>query len=189
MTTQSTSQSGTTSQPVTAPIPVAGTRTEHPEAQGYLRQLNIGDLELESGVTLPQVTIGYETWGTLNETGDNAILILHALTGDTHVSRGVPTPDMPAPLIRAIESDGWWEGIVGPGAVIDTNRYFVVAPNILGGCYGSTGPASIIPEGYPGAGEHWGSRFPLVTIRDSVRAEARLARALGITSFLSLIHI
>ena len=90
---------------------------------------------------------------------------------------------MPAPLIRAIESDGWWEGIVGPGAVIDTNRYFVVAPNILGGCYGSTGPASIIPEGYPGAGEHWGSRFPLVTIRDSVRAEARLARALGITSF------
>ena len=102
-------------------------------------------------MTLPQVTIGYETWGTLNETGDNAILILHALTGDTHVSRGVPTPDMPAPLIRAIESDGWWEGIVGPGAVIDTNRYFVVAPNILGGCYGSTGPASIIPEGYPGA--------------------------------------
>ena len=172
-----------TAQPVTAPIPVAGTRTEHPEAQGYLRQLAIGDFELESGITLPQVTIGYETWGTLNETGDNAILILHALTGDTHVSRGVPTPDMPAPLIRAIESDGWWEGIVGPGAVIDTNRYFVVAPNILGGCYGSTGPASIIPEGYPGAGEHWGSRFPLVTIRDSVRAEARLARALGITSF------
>ena len=116
MTTQSTSQSGTTlssskqsgtiNQPVTAPIPVAGTQREHPEAQGYLRQLNIGDLELESGVTLPQVTIGYETWGTLNEAGDNAILILHALTGDTHVSRGVPTPDMPAPLIRAIESDG-----------------------------------------------------------------------------------
>ena len=174
MTAQTTPETCTT-QPVTAPIPVAGTRTEHPEAQGYLRQLAIGDFELESGITLPQVTIGYETWGTLNETGDNAILILHALTGDTHVSRGVPTPDMPAPLIRAIESDGWWEGIVGPGAVIDTNRYFVVAPNILGGCYGSTGPASIIPEGYPGAGEHWGSRFPLVTIRDSVRAEARLA--------------
>ena len=182
MTAQTTPET-CTAQPVTAPIPVAGTRTEHPEAQGYLRQLAIGDFELESGITLPQVTIGYETWGTLNETGDNAILILHALTGDTHVSRGVPTPDMPAPLIRAIESDGWWEGIVGPGAVIDTNRYFVVAPNILGGCYGSTGPASIIPEGYPGAGEHWGSRFPLVTIRDSVRAEARLARALGITSF------
>ena len=182
MTTQSTNQSGTT-QPVTAPIPVAGTQREHPEAQGYLRQLNIGDLELVSGVILPQVTIGYETWGTLNEAGDNAILILHALTGDTHVSRGVPTPDMPAPLIRAIESDGWWEGIVGPGSVVDTNRYFVIAPNILGGCYGSTGPASIIPEGYPGAGEYWGSRFPQVTIRDSVRAEAYLARALGVTSF------
>ena len=182
MTAQTTPETCTI-QPVTVPIPVAGNRTEHPEAQGYLRQLKIGDLELESGVTLPQVTIGYETWGTLNEAGDNAILVLHALTGDTHVSRGVPTPDMPAPLIRAIESDGWWEGIVGPGAVIDTDRYFVIAPNILGGCYGSTGPASIIPEGYPGAGEHWGSRFPLVTIRDSVRAEARLARALGITSF------
>ena len=142
-----------------------------PRSAGYLRQLNIGDLELESGVTLPQVTIGYETWGTLNEAGDNAILILHALTGDTHVSRGVPTPDMPAPLIRAIESDGWWEGIVGPGSVVDTNRYFVIAPNILGGCYGSTGPSSIVPEGYPGAGEHWGSRFPQVSIRDSVRAE------------------
>ena len=81
MATQSTSPSGTTqpgtiNQPVTAPIPVAGTQREHPEAQGYLRQLNIGDLELESGVTLPQVTIGYETWGTLNEAGDNAILIL-----------------------------------------------------------------------------------------------------------------
>ena len=86
MTAQTTPETCTT-QPVTAPIPVAGTRTEHPEAQGYLRQLAIGDFELESGITLPQVTIGYETWGTLNETGDNAILILHALTGDTHVSR------------------------------------------------------------------------------------------------------
>lgn len=87
MTAQSTSQSGTTlssskqsgtiNQPVTAPIPVAGTQREHPEAQGYLRQLNIGDLELESGVTLPQVTIGYETWGTLNEAGDNALSLIH----------------------------------------------------------------------------------------------------------------
>lgn len=156
---------------------------QYPSAQGYLRQMAIGDFTLENGTVLPQVNIGYETWGTLNEAGDNAILILHALTGDTHVSRGIPTSDMPAPSIRAVESDGWWEGIVGPGAVVDTTKYFVIAPNILGGCYGSTGPASIVPEGYPGAGKPWGSRFPHVTIRDSVRAEAELIARLGIKSF------
>ena len=156
---------------------------QHPSAQGYLRQMAIGDFTLENGTVLPQVNISYETWGTLNEAGDNAILILHALTGDTHVSRGIPTSDMPAPSIRAVESDGWWEGIVGPGAVVDTTKYFVIAPNILGGCYGSTGPASIVPEGYPGAGKPWGSRFPHVTIRDSVRAEAELIARLGIKSF------
>ena len=110
---------------------------QYPSAQGYLRQMAIGDFTLENGTVLPQVNISYETWGTLNEAGDNAILILHALTGDTHVSRGIPTSDMPAPSIRAVESDGWWEGIVGPGAVVDTTKYFVIAPNILGGCYGS----------------------------------------------------
>lgn len=156
---------------------------QYPSAQGYLRQMAIGDFTLENGTVLPQVNISYETWGTLNEAGDNAILILHALTGDTHVSRGIPTSDMPAPSIRAVESDGWWEGIVGPGAVVDTTKYFVIAPNILGGCYGSTGPASIVPEGYPGAGKPWGSRFPHVTIRDSVRAEAELIARLGIKSF------
>ena len=134
---------------------------QHPSAQGYLRQMAIGDFTLENGTVLPQVNIGYETWGTLNEARDNAILILHALTGDTHVSRGIPTSDMPAPSIRAVESDGWWEGIVGPGAVVDTTKYFVIAPNILGGCYGSTGPASIVPEGYPGAGKPWGVTLPL----------------------------
>ena len=117
---------------------------QYPSAQGYLRQMAIGDFTLENGTVLPQVNIGYETWGTLNEAGDNAILILHALTGDTHVSRGIPTSDMPAPSIRAVESDGWWEGIVGPGAVVDTTKDFVIAPKILGGCYGSTGPASIV---------------------------------------------
>ena len=152
-------------------------------AQGILRHHSIGDLRLENGITLPEVRISYETWGTLNEDGDNAILILHALTGDTHVSRGSAPEGTPADVAAEIERDGWWEGIVGPGAVVDTNKYYVVAPNILGGCYGSTGPASLIPAGYPGEGQPWGGAFPQVSIRDSVHAEARLAQTLGITSF------
>ena len=152
-------------------------------AQGILRHHSIGDLRLENGITLPEVRISYETWGTLNEDGDNAILILHALTGDTHVSRGSAPEGTPADVAAEIERDGWWEGIVGPGAVVDTNKYYVVAPNILGGCYGSTGPASLIPAGYPGEGQPWGGAFPQASIRDSVHAEARLAQTLGITSF------
>lgn len=152
-------------------------------AQGILRYHNIGDLRLENGTTLPEVRIGYETWGTLNTDGDNAILILHALTGDTHVSHGYAPEGAVAAVAAEIERDGWWEGIVGPGAVVDTNKYYVVAPNILGGCYGSTGPASLIPAGYPGEGQPWGGAFPQVSIRDSVHAEARLAQTLGITSF------
>ena len=91
MTAQTTPETCTT-QPVTAPIPVAGTRTEHPEAQGYLRQLAIGDFELESGITLPQVTIGYETWGTLNETGDNAIPVSYTHLDVYKRQAGAPAP-------------------------------------------------------------------------------------------------
>ena len=105
---------------------------QYPSAQGYLRQMAIGDFTLENGTVLPQVNIGYETWGTLNEAGDNAILILHALTGDTHVSRGIPTSDMPAPSIRAVESDGWWEGIVGPGRGGRYHQIFCDRPQYLG---------------------------------------------------------
>lgn len=137
---------------------------------GILRSFNIGDLPLEAGGTLPSVTMAFECWGTLNEAGDNAVLIQHALTGSTHVSRGDST------------EDGWWEGLVGPGEVIDTNKYFVVCANMLGGCYGSTGPSSIAADGRP-----YGSRFPFVTIRDSVAAEARLATRLGVTSWHAVI--
>ena len=160
---------------------------EYPGGQGYLRHAEIGDMRLDNGLLLPQAVLGFETWGTLNDAGDNAILVLHALTGDPHVSRGVSTSDMPDFLATEAEREGWWAGIIGPGAVIDTNRYFVLAPNILGGCYGSTGPSSLIPEGYPGEGTPWGSSFPQVTIRDSVRAEAILAHQLGITSFRMVI--
>lgn len=137
---------------------------------GVLRSVHIGALPLEAGGVLPSVTMAFESWGTLNAAGDNGVLIQHALTGSTHVSRGDS------------EEDGWWEGLVGPGAVIDTDKYFVVCANIVGGCYGTTGPSSIAGDGRP-----YGSRFPFVTIRDSVHAEARLADALGVSSWHAVI--
>ncbi|ALE07630.1 homoserine acetyltransferase [Arthrobacter sp. ERGS1:01] len=137
---------------------------------GVLRSVGIGALPLEAGGVLPQVTMAFECWGTLNAAGNNAVLIQHALTGSTHVSRGDS------------EEDGWWEGLVGPGSVIDTEKYFVVAANMLGGCYGTTGPSSIADDGAP-----YGSRFPFVTIRDSVQAEARLAERLGISKWHAVV--
>jgi len=122
---------------------------------------------LEGGGILHDAQIAYETWGTLNEAGDNAILVCHALTGDAHASGGV----------RATNPDGgWWDGLIGAGRAIDTNNWFVVCANVLGGCQGSTGPASIDPA----TGKSYGMRFPTVTIRDMVRSQASLATALGI---------
>ena len=129
---------------------------------------------LESGRVLHDVTVAYETWGTLAPDGSNAVLVCHAWTGDSHVAgpagKGHPTP-------------GWWEGMVGPGLPIDTDRWFVVCPNVLGGCQGSTGPASPHPED----GRPYGSRFPVITIRDMVRAQARLADHLGIDAWHAVI--
>ncbi len=131
--------------------------------------VNLGPLALESGSSLPEVTMAYESWGTLNESGTNAVLVLHALTGDSHVtgeaSEGHPTP-------------GWWSEMIGPGCPIDTDRFYVVSPNMLGGCQGSTGPSSLDP-----AGREWGSRFPRVTVRDQVEAEIALTKALGISQW------
>ncbi len=128
--------------------------------------LPIGDLALERGGVLPDVTVAYETWGTLSPSGDNAVLVEHALTGDSHVV-GEPGPGH--------VTSGWWPDLIGPGAPLDTDRLFVVASNVLGGCQGTTGPSSAGPDGRP-----WGGRFPFVTIRDQVAAEAALADALGI---------
>lgn len=139
---------------------------------GTLRYASIGGLQLEAGGFLPDVTLAYETWGTLNADGSNAILVEHALTGDTHVTRGG----------QEGSEEGWWEQLAGPGAPADTNKFFVVSINILGGCYGSTGPSSEAPDGKP-----WGSRFPLVTLRDSTAAEARLADQLGISSWFAVL--
>lgn len=134
---------------------------------------DLGPFALESGGRLPAVRLAYETWGELAPDGSNAVLVLHALTGDSHVTgpagEGHPTP-------------GWWESMVGPGAPIDTDRWFVVAPNVLGGCQGSTGPSSTAPDGRP-----WGSRFPRVSVRDQVAAEVRLADLLGIRTWALVI--
>ncbi|KOG36264.1 homoserine acetyltransferase [Streptomyces viridochromogenes] len=122
---------------------------------------------MEAGGELPGVRIAFETWGRLAPDRSNAVLVLHALTGDSHVA-GTNGPGHPTP--------GWWNGIVGPGLALDTDRWFVVAPNVLGGCQGSTGPASPRPDGRGS----WGSAFPFLTPRDQVAAEAESADALGI---------
>ncbi len=128
---------------------------------------------LEAGGRLPEVTVAYESWGTLNEARTNAVLVLHALSGDSHVV---------GPLAPGHPSKGWWDGLIGPGAAVDTDRYYVVCPNVLGGCQGTTGPASLDAEGRP-----FGSRFPLITIRDQVAVEVALADRLGIDQWTCVI--
>ncbi|WP_051687916.1 homoserine O-acetyltransferase MetX [Curtobacterium sp. S6] len=168
---------------------IAGTRTDRAETQGdgVVHRLRVGDLRLEVGTVLPDAELAYETWGILNEDASNAVLVLHALTGDTHAAHGHAEAHASELERRAAEEEGWWEGLIGPGAAIDTDRYFVVCPNIIGGCYGSTGPASPAPASQDPDRAPWGSRFPLVTIRDAVRAEAVLADALGIDRFALVI--
>jgi homoserine O-acetyltransferase/O-succinyltransferase len=122
---------------------------------------------------LPAVTMAYETWGELSPARDNAVLVLHALTGDSHVV-GEAGPGHSTP--------GWWGTLIGPGGWIDTDRWYVVAANILGGCQGSTGPASVAPDG-----RVWGSRFPRITTRDQVAAELALADLLGIERWALLV--
>ena len=125
-----------------------------------------GAFRPERGGLIPGVRIAYETWGTLDADGGNAVLVEHALTGDSHVV-GPAGPGHP--------TGGWWDGLIGPGRALDTDRFFVVCANVLGGCQGTTGPSSTGPDG-----GRWGSRFPEVTVGDQVRVEAALADALGI---------
>lgn len=140
-------------------------------ADSGLATVSIGELHFETGGYLPQVEIAYETWGKLNTAKTNAILIQHALTGDSHVASSNRLPE-----------PGWWEYVVGPGKPIDTDRWFVIATNMIGGCYGSTGPSSLDQTNRP-----YGGRFPFVTLRDSVNAEAKLADILGIERFHAVI--
>lgn len=130
-------------------------------------------LALEGGGRLGPVTVAYETWGSLNASQSNAVLVLHALTGDSHAA-GEPGPGH--------LTLGWWEGIIGPGLAIDTDKFFVVCPNVLGGCQGTTGPSSTAPGGRP-----FGSRFPLITIRDQVSVEVALSDHLGIATWAGVV--
>ena len=124
--------------------------------------------ELTCGRTLTPIDVAYETYGQLNEAGDNAILVCHALTGDAHVS-GFHGPHG--------EKPGWWNSMIGPGRWIDTNEYFVICTNLLGGCSGTTGPASINPD----TGKPYGRDFPIVTISDMVNLQKRLLDHLGMS--------
>ena len=134
---------------------------------------SIGTVAFECGGEVPGGTIAYETRGQLSSARDNAILVLHALTGDTHLM-GRAGPGQP--------TDGWWSGVVGPGRPIDTDKWFVVSPNMLGGCQGSTGPATLAPDH-----REWASRFPFMTVRDQVRAQAVFSDAVGIDSWAAVI--
>jgi homoserine O-acetyltransferase len=133
-----------------------------------------GELILESGQRLGPVTIAYETYGQLDKDADNAVIVFHALSGNSHAAGVYSDRD---------EKPGWWDNIVGPGKGIDTDKYFVICSNILGSCYGSTGPGSINPA----TGKPYGLSFPLITVADMARAQKRLLDHLGIQQVLCAI--
>jgi len=130
-------------------------------------------LQLDSGSRLAPFSIAYNTYGTLNADRSNVVLVCHALTGDQYVVG-------PHPITGKA---GWWETVVGPGKAVDTDRYFVICPNIIGGCLGSSGPASINPA----TGKAYGLDFPVITVRDMVRAQLRLIESLGIDDLFCVI--
>ena len=150
------------------PVPTTGGWLDT-DPVGARHFIDLGPMRTELGGELPNVRVAYETWGELNEDRSNAVYVCHALTGDSHVT-GEPG--------EGHVTGGWWDTIVGPGAAIDTRKWFVVCANVLGGCQGTTGPSSLDESGKP-----WGSRFPVVTVADMVEVEFRLTQALGIESW------
>lgn len=141
--------------------------------EGAVGIVDIGPLTLESGTVIDDVSIAIQRWGELSAARDNVVVVLHALTGDSHIT-GPAGPGHPTP--------GWWDGVAGPGAPIDTNRWCAIATNVLGGCRGSTGPGSLARDGKP-----WGSRFPMITVRDQVNADVAALAALGVTEVAAVI--
>lgn len=156
-----------------ARAPNAG-RMSDDQRFGLRRQVTLpGPLALDGGGLLSPAEIGYETYGTLAADGGNAILICHALTGDQYVASDHPVTGKP----------GWWARMVGPGKPVDPDRHFVICANVLGSCMGSSGPASINPA----TGKPWGMNFPVITIRDMVRAQAMLLDHLGVEKLAAVI--
>src|SRR5262245_16927896 len=139
---------------------------DHPDEAPPLRSVDVGPLDLELGGRLAAVSVAYRSWGRLNPAGDNAVFVVHALTGDS----------------RAGGAGGWWAPLIGPGRALDTDRCFVVCSNALGGCQGTTGPASIDPL----TGRPYGMSFPLITIGDIVAVQRRLADHLGVTKLIAI---
>src|SRR5947209_20369618 len=129
-------------------------------------------LTLDCGVTLVNVDIAFETYGTLSPDRSNAILVLHAFSGDAHA----------AGISKETGEPGWWSSMIGPGLAFDTDRYFVISSNVLGGCRGTTGPSSISPS----TGEPYAMRFPVITIADMVRLQKMLIDHLGIERLLAV---
>ncbi|MBF6172557.1 homoserine O-acetyltransferase [Nocardia blacklockiae] len=144
-----------------------------PPPDGTLGTIALGAVALENGAVIPEVELAVQRWGELSPDADNVVLIEHALTGDSHV---VGPPDD----VHALP--GWWDGVVGPGAPLDTDQWCVIATNVLGGCQGSTGPSSLAPDGKP-----WGARFPEISIRDQVTAEVVLCDLLGIERLAAVV--
>lgn len=130
-------------------------------------------IRLENGVDFGPVTVAYETYGELNQNKDNAILILHALSGDAHAA-GYYSPEDKKP--------GWWDGAIGPGKAFDTDKYFVICTNFLGGCKGTTGPSSINPE----TGKPYAMDFPIITVEDMVKVQKKLIDHLGIKKLFNV---
>lgn len=134
---------------------------------------SVGSLTLDNGVALNEITLAFQRWGQPTPQGDNIVMVLHALTGDSHV---VGPPD------KNNTSPGWWDALIGINKTVDTTQWCVIAANVLGGCRGSTGPTTLTDDGKP-----WGSRFPIITVRDQVRAERLLIDSLGITALAAVI--
>ncbi|OBA78840.1 homoserine O-acetyltransferase [Mycobacterium sp. 1164966.3] len=142
-------------------------------AEGEIGVVDIGSLSLESGVVLDDVSIAVQRWGELSPARDNVVVVLHALTGDSHIT---------GPAGPGHRTPGWWDGVAGPGAPIDTNRWCAIATNVLGGCDGSTGPSSLAWDGKP-----WGSRFPQISVRDQVEADVAALAGLGIDQVAAVV--
>jgi homoserine O-acetyltransferase/O-succinyltransferase len=154
-------------------VTISDVPTQTLPAEGEVGIVDIGSLTLESGAVIDDVSIAVQRWGELSPARDNVVVVLHALTGDSHIT-GPTGPGHPTP--------GWWDGVAGPGAPIDTDRWCAVATNVLGGCRGSTGPSSTASDGKP-----WGSRFPLISVRDQVEADVAALAALGITEVAAVV--
>ncbi len=140
-------------------------------------------IQLRDGSQLPEVTVAYEAWGELNAECSNAIFLFHALSGSQHAAGWNPEIEGVDELWQPELHDGWWEPMIGPGKAIDTNQYFVICPNYLGGCYGSTGPSSVNQA----TGKPWGSSFPSVSAADQVEVFARLLDELKINKLHAVI--